>query len=38
MAGTFDAAARKLAGLFVDNFKNYEVHVNEEVRTASPVV
>ena len=34
----YDAAARKLAGLFVDNFKKYEDHVNEEVRAASPVV
>ncbi len=34
----YDAAARKLAGLFVENFKTYEDRANEEVRAASPVV
>jgi phosphoenolpyruvate carboxykinase (ATP) len=34
----YDAAARKLAGLFVENFKKYEGGVNAEIRTASPVV
>ena len=34
----YDAAAKKLAGLFVSNFKTYEAGVNAEVRTASPVV
>jgi len=33
----YDAAAKKLAGLFVANFKTYEGGVNPEVRTASPV-
>jgi phosphoenolpyruvate carboxykinase (ATP) len=32
----YDAAAKKLAGLFVENFKKYEAGVNPEVRTASP--
>jgi phosphoenolpyruvate carboxykinase (ATP) len=35
---SYDEAARKLAGLFVDNFKKYEAQANEEVRAASPVV
>lgn len=34
----YDAAARKLAGLFIANFRQYEAGVNEEVRTASPVI
>ena len=34
----YDAAALKLAGLFVDNFKTYEDRVNEEVRAATPVL
>ncbi len=34
----YDAAARRLAGLFVDNFKTYEDRVNEEVRAATPVL
>ena len=34
----YDAAAKKLAGLFVENFKTYEDRANEEVRAASPVV
>ena len=34
----YDAAARKLAQLFVDNFKNYETGVSAEVRAASPTV
>jgi hypothetical protein len=33
----FDTAARKLAGLFVNNFKQYECGGSEEVRAASPV-
>jgi len=37
-AGAYDAAARKLAGLFVENFRKYEAGVNEEVRSASPRV
>jgi phosphoenolpyruvate carboxykinase (ATP) len=32
----YDAEARKLAGLFIENFKKYEAGVNQEVRTASP--
>jgi phosphoenolpyruvate carboxykinase (ATP) len=34
----YDSAARKLAGLFGDNFKKYEEQVSKEVLTASPVV
>ena len=34
----YDAAAKKLAGLFIDNFKTYEDRVNDEVRPASPAV
>ena len=37
-AGAYDAAVRKLAGLFVENFRKYEAGVNEEVRSASPRV
>jgi phosphoenolpyruvate carboxykinase (ATP) len=33
----YDAAAKKLAQLFVNNFKAYEVGVSPEVRAASPV-
>jgi phosphoenolpyruvate carboxykinase (ATP) len=32
----YDAAAKKLAGLFVDNFKKYESGAGAEVRAASP--
>jgi phosphoenolpyruvate carboxykinase (ATP) len=32
----YDAAARKLAGLFRDNFKTYEGGVSDEVRAAGP--
>jgi phosphoenolpyruvate carboxykinase (ATP) len=34
----YDAAANKLAKLFVDNFKTYEAGASAEVRAASPVV
>jgi phosphoenolpyruvate carboxykinase (ATP) len=37
-AAAYDTTARKLAGLFVENFTKYEAGVNEEVRTASPRV
>jgi len=37
-APAYDAAARKLAALFVENFRKYEGGVNPEVRTASPSV
>jgi phosphoenolpyruvate carboxykinase (ATP) len=33
----YDAAARKLAGLFIENFKTYEAGASAEVRSASPV-
>lgn len=32
----YDAAARKLAGLFIDNFQKYEGGASAEVRAASP--
>jgi phosphoenolpyruvate carboxykinase (ATP) len=32
----YDAAAKKLAGLFQNNFKKYEAGVNAEVRSAGP--
>jgi phosphoenolpyruvate carboxykinase (ATP) len=32
----FDAAARKLAGLFVENFKTYEAGASAETRGAGP--
>jgi phosphoenolpyruvate carboxykinase (ATP) len=35
-AAAYDAAARKLAGLLIENFKKYESGVGTEVRTASP--
>jgi phosphoenolpyruvate carboxykinase (ATP) len=34
----FDETAKKLAGLFSENFSQYEAGVSEEVRTAGPVV
>jgi phosphoenolpyruvate carboxykinase (ATP) len=34
----YDAAARKLAKLFIDNFKKYESGASAEVRAASPSV
>jgi phosphoenolpyruvate carboxykinase (ATP) len=34
--GAYDAAAKKLARLFVDNFKKYESGASAEVRAASP--
>ncbi|HEX4591194.1 MAG TPA: phosphoenolpyruvate carboxykinase (ATP), partial [Gemmataceae bacterium] len=34
----YDAAAKKLAGLFVDNFKKYESGAGAEVRAASPAI
>jgi phosphoenolpyruvate carboxykinase (ATP) len=32
----YDAAAKKLAALFIDNFKKYESGASAEVRAASP--
>ena len=33
----YEASAKKLAGLFIENFKTYETGVDAEVRAASPV-
>jgi phosphoenolpyruvate carboxykinase (ATP) len=33
----YEANAKKLAGLFIENFKKYETDVDAEVRAASPV-
>jgi phosphoenolpyruvate carboxykinase (ATP) len=33
----YDATAKKLAGLFKDNFKTYEAGASEEVKAAGPV-
>jgi phosphoenolpyruvate carboxykinase (ATP) len=32
----YDATAKKLAGLFKDNFKTYEAGASAEVKAASP--
>jgi phosphoenolpyruvate carboxykinase (ATP) len=32
----YDAAAKKVAGLFRDNFKKYEAQASAEVRSAGP--
>jgi len=34
----YDAAAAKLVGLFIDNFAEFEPHVDENVRRAAPAV
>src|SRR5262249_8319348 len=34
----YDAASRKLAGLFINNFKQYESGASSEVRAASPSI
>ena len=36
-SSSYDATARKLAGLFHDNFKTYESGVTAEVKAAGPV-
>jgi phosphoenolpyruvate carboxykinase (ATP) len=35
---SYESAARKLAGLFVANFKQYEAGAGSEVKSAGPVV
>ena len=37
-AAAYDQAAKKLAGLFVKNFKQYEAGTTPEVRAASPAL
>jgi len=34
----YDAAAAKLAGMFVDNFQKFSAHVEAEVLDAAPVI
>jgi phosphoenolpyruvate carboxykinase (ATP) len=34
----YDAQARKLAGMFAENFKQFEAEVSEEIRAAGPLV
>jgi phosphoenolpyruvate carboxykinase (ATP) len=33
----YDAAARKLVGMFVKNFARFEDHVEADIRAASPM-
>ncbi|MDP4824186.1 MAG: phosphoenolpyruvate carboxykinase [Aestuariivirgaceae bacterium] len=35
-AQAYDAQARKLAGMFIDNFTKFEAHVGAEVKAAAP--
>jgi phosphoenolpyruvate carboxykinase (ATP) len=37
-AAAYDATARKLAGLFSDNFKQYEANATQEVKAAGPKI
>jgi phosphoenolpyruvate carboxykinase (ATP) len=32
----YDAQARKLVGMFIDNFRKYESHVDADVKAAAP--
>jgi phosphoenolpyruvate carboxykinase (ATP) len=34
-AAAYDAQARKLVGMFVENFRKYEAHVGDEVKAAA---
>src|SRR5262249_22692570 len=33
--GAYDAQAKKLVGMFIDNFKRFETHVDEDVKAAA---
>jgi phosphoenolpyruvate carboxykinase (ATP) len=37
-SSSYETSAKKLAGLFAENFKKYEKGVTPELRAASPVV
>ena len=36
-ASEYEAAAKKLAAMFVENFKKYEPHVSDKVTASMPV-